>query len=173
MSLQFPNYNGIGIYSIRNYVTKSIYIGSSIHIKDRLKSHFKTGAVPDHFGMLMDIKMHPSSVFTPYIEKEIPDGTITLNELHSLENSFIKKYENGGWHTYNVVPASLSNKTESNTLLFSYPTQKRIKHNIELLLTPEEFRLIKSHASKLDSSLEYYITQAINEKMELDDKCNE
>lgn len=118
MSVQIPRYNGIGIYSIRNYATKSIYIGSSIHIKNRLKKHFKTGDVPHHIGMLLDVQRHQDSIFVPNIEKEVPDGTITLNELRSLENNFMKEYQNNGWRLYNAIPAVYSNKTEANVLLF-------------------------------------------------------
>lgn len=37
--VSIPNYNGAGIYMIKNIVTGRMYIGSAIHVNNRIKEH--------------------------------------------------------------------------------------------------------------------------------------
>jgi len=37
--ISIPDYNGAGIYMIKNIVTGKIYIGSAVHICNRIKEH--------------------------------------------------------------------------------------------------------------------------------------
>ena len=37
--VSIPEYNGAGIYMIRNIVTGRMYIGSAVHVRNRIKEH--------------------------------------------------------------------------------------------------------------------------------------
>lgn len=115
-----PEYNGAGIYIIRNIENGKVYIGSSKHIRDRLKAHdtsFRHGRCNTKF--YNDI-IHGHK-FTAEVIEELHD--IAFYELRDKEQYYTKVYDsyNNGYNTA-VVPTYdpyfyRDNKTVSDWLL--------------------------------------------------------
>lgn len=98
--INIPEYNGAGIYKITNIVNGRVYIGSSKHIKNRLKAHqtaFRSGNCNSKF--YEDImKGHK---FTAEVIEELPG--IMFYQLRDKEEYYTKKYNS--FHAgYNKAP---------------------------------------------------------------------
>ena len=100
--VSIPDYNGAGIYMIRNLMTGKMYIGSSNHIRNRIKEHdqyMRKGRCNNKF--LEDIdKGHKFTC--EVVEKH---DNIMFVELRDRELYYVKKYDcyNTGYNTQ-VVP---------------------------------------------------------------------
>ena len=99
--VSIPDYNGAGIYMIRNLVTGKVYIGSAKHIKNRIKQHdqyMRKGWCNNKF--LEDIgKGHK---FTCEIVEKY--DSINLLELRNRELYYVQKYDcyHKGYNTASV-----------------------------------------------------------------------
>ena len=100
--VSIPDYNGAGIYMIRNIVTGKLYIGSSNHIRNRIKEHdqyMRKGLCNNRFQEDID-KGHRFTC--EVIEKY---DSITLVELRDREEYYVREYDcyNSGYNTA-IVP---------------------------------------------------------------------
>ena len=87
--ISMPEYNGAGIYIIRNTTTGRVYIGSSRHIFQRAKAHdqsFRNGTCNQKF--LKDVQKGHKFV-CEVVEK---CSKITRYELRDKEEYYARKY---------------------------------------------------------------------------------
>lgn len=103
--INIPEYNGAGIYKITNIVNGKVYIGSSKHIRDRLKAHqtsFRGGYCNAKFyeDILAGHK------FTAEVIEELPG--IMFYELRDKEEYYAKKF-NAFVAGYNTAPVPTYN----------------------------------------------------------------
>ena len=88
--VNIPDYDGPGIYMIRNIETGKVYIGSSRHIMQRIKSHDRTFRKKlCNARFLEDIEKGHKFTCT-IIEKY---DSITRKELLDREKHFVKMYD--------------------------------------------------------------------------------
>lgn len=88
---QIPEYNGIGIYCIKNTDNGKHYVGSSRHVKQRLKEH--VSAMRSGYcnkKMLEDVEAGGHFVFS--VLEEIAPGC-TLYELKEKERAWVAKLD--------------------------------------------------------------------------------
>ena len=96
--ISFPEYDGAGIYIIRNTTTGKVYVGSSRHILQRAKAHdqsFRSGTCNQKF--IADIQKGHKFV-CEVVEKY---SKITRYELRDKEEYYVHKYNayNEGYNT--------------------------------------------------------------------------
>lgn len=88
--ISFPDYDGAGIYLIRNTTTGKVYVGSSRHILQRAKAHdqsFRSGTCNQKF--IADIQKGHKFV-CEVLEK---CSKITRYELRDKEEYYVRKYK--------------------------------------------------------------------------------
>ena len=100
--LNIPDYDGVGIYMIKNLITGKVYIGSSVNVKTRIKQHdyaFKKGTCNQKF--LEDIEK--GHKFTCVILEKY--DMISRYELRDRESYFVNKYDsfNSGYNNFPVI----------------------------------------------------------------------
>ena len=81
-----PDYEGIGIYSIKNIENGKRYIGSSINVAKRIQAHMTKPPLQ----MIDDISSGDS--FSVEILEKIPFGVINRYDLIDKENHYIKTF---------------------------------------------------------------------------------
>lgn len=115
--VNIPDYDGPGIYMIRNIETGKVYIGSSWHVMQRIKCHDKTfrKKVNCNARFLEDIEKGHKFTCT-IIEKY---DSITRKELRDREEHFVKMYDSmkTGYNmqivpTYNIHDYIMQNNQE-------------------------------------------------------------
>lgn len=82
--------NNCGIYYIQNTVTKQFYIGQSINLKLRLKTHFNLLRKNEHYNK------HMQNSFNKYGEDNFKSGILQYcdkSELDELEIHYIDSYD--------------------------------------------------------------------------------
>lgn len=118
------NYCIIGVYSITNMVNGKVYVGSSTHLIQRLKSHEKSLIDGTHGNKKMQrdydcvhkFQFDILEIFS--VEADISSrkcrGKYNLNEL---EAKYIQKYDclNSGYNVQRVVCANNSKCTDETT----------------------------------------------------------
>lgn len=88
--ISFPEYDGAGIYIIKNVTTGKVYVGSSRHIRQRAKAHdlsFRNGTCNQKF--LEDI--HKGHKFVCEVVEKY--SKITRYELRDKEEYYARKYK--------------------------------------------------------------------------------
>lgn len=123
-----PNYNGIGIYSIICNETEQRYIGSSIHVMNRLKGHeksFNNGTCNKKIGDLI----RKQFTFRSEVIEKISDG-ITWYELYKIEANYIRKY-NSIDSGLNIARTTACTYEEDVAYLVSSSNNKRAKSAVE------------------------------------------
>ena len=122
--VSIPDYNGAGIYMIRNIVTGKIYIGSAVHVQNRIKEHdqyMRKGLCNDKFQEDID-KGHK---FTCEIVEKCDN--MMFVELRDREEYYVKKYNcyKTGYNTQIVPTYNLEYYVKSgNQYMIKWLTRK-------------------------------------------------
>lgn len=105
--LCIPDYNGAGVYALVDEYNKK-YIGSSIHVRDRIKRHKSCmlSSLRDGHNCFLNPKieraLHLGAVFSCEVLCEV-HSDVSRYELEEIERIFLDKF--GGFDgTYNYKP---------------------------------------------------------------------
>lgn len=144
--LKYPNidteYDGIGVYAIRNKKNGKMYIGSSVDVKNRVQAH-RTRLMSSSINLKTLKDIHGPRALKQIeviILKKFAPGTITASQLLNAERDYIIKYDTieNGYNTrlplpcrpYNdseLLEGSRRKETEQITILAPRGTVDRIK----------------------------------------------
>ena len=122
--VSIPDYNGAGIYMIKNIVTGKMYIGSAVHVQNRIKQHdqyMRNGWCNNRFQEDID-KGHK---FTCEIIERCDN--IMFVELRDKEEYYIQKFDcyNTGYNVSFVPTYDLDGYIKSgNTYMIEWLTRR-------------------------------------------------
>ena len=108
-------YNGAGIYAITNESNGKQYIGSSVHIADRIKQHSYDITCGRHYSKDMIKDFQNGDTFTAKVLEKTDITEITY--LREIEHTHIQKAKNGGIVLYNIATV-YGGFTTKETLLY-------------------------------------------------------
>lgn len=100
--IEVPDVEAVRVYAIHNKKNDKYYIGSSVNVKTRLKTHQRNMEKLQGSNLKMDEDLktfEDLENFEFIILKTFPDFTITDYDLREAEEGFIKKYN--AYHGYN------------------------------------------------------------------------
>ena len=107
-------YNGAGIYAITNESNGKQYIGSSVHIADRIKQHTHDITCGRHYSNDIINDFQNGDCFTA---KVLEKADITeISYLRDREKDHIQKAENSGIILYNIAKIHGGFTTKTNIL---------------------------------------------------------
>ena len=91
--IEVPDVEAVGVYAIHNKKNDKYYIGSSVNVKTRLKTHQRNMEKLQGSNLKMDEDLktfEDLENFEFIILKPFPDFTITDYDLREAEEGFIK-----------------------------------------------------------------------------------
>lgn len=94
--INVPDVEAVGVYAIHNKKNDKYYIGSSVNVKTRLKTHQRNMEKLQGSNLKMDEDLKTFEELNDFeflVLKTFPDNTITDYELRKTEKEFIEKYE--------------------------------------------------------------------------------
>ena len=94
--INVPDVEAVGVYAIHNKKNDKYYIGSSVNVKTRLKTHQRNMEKLQGSNLKMDEDFKTFEELNDFeflVLKTFPDNTITDYELRKTEKEFIEKYE--------------------------------------------------------------------------------
>ena len=100
--IEVPDVEAVGVYAIHNRKNDKYYVGSSVNIKTRLKTHLRNMEKLQGSNLKIDEDLktfEDLKNFEFIVLKTFPDFTITDYDLREAEEGFIKKYN--AYHGYN------------------------------------------------------------------------
>lgn len=103
--IEVPDVEAVGVYAIHNRKNDKYYVGSSVNIKTRLKTHQRNMEKLQGSNLKIDEDLktfEDLENFEFIVLKTFPDFTITDYDLREAEEEFIKKYN--AYHGYNSQP---------------------------------------------------------------------
>lgn len=187
--LNIPEYNGIGIYALKNEQNGKMYIGSSKNIRKRILQH--KNSPPS--ATKEDIQH--GDTFTAMILEKLPYGSNQFY-MFAREAYFIKKYNvlNEGYNTAKTTCSSKDDLLASLAHFSNSPkmcayikniirkreqpilppctlNQKPLSNQSELITirVPKGHKaIIKAHAERQGESMNAFIVRSVNETMERD-----
>ena len=150
--LNVPNVEKIGVYAIHNKKTNKFYVGSSINIKSRMRSHRSNIEKLQGSNLKMDEDLKTLDDvknFEFLVIETFEDYKITEMQLRQKESDYIDYYDaNNGYNNPNRTPF-VNGYFEKNELLVckkATANKKRLTHkdvrkmsNFELLHRYAEF----------------------------------
>lgn len=163
--IEVPDVEAVGVYAIHNKKNDKYYIGSSVNVKTRLKTHQRNMEKLQGSNLKIDEDLktfEDLENFEFIVLKTFPDFAITDYELRKFEKEFIEKYEAyKGYNNESHEPVSTGfyNKNELLRCKKARPkAYKKLDHSdiskmtdYELVNTliiasekPEEYRILIS-----------------------------
>lgn len=119
-----------GVYIIKCLSNNKIYVGSSVNIKKRINRHFNDLKNGKHSSPQLQntFNKYGDCSFNVEIIEEFTNGSITLKELHSIEQKYLDKFkpylkENG----FNTCPIAGS----PNQIKLTEETKKKISNSLK------------------------------------------
>lgn len=94
--INVPDVEAVGVYAIHNKKNDKYYIGSSVNVKTRLKTHQRNMEKLQGSNLKMDEDLKTFEELNDFeflVLKTFPDNAITDYELRKTEKEFIEKYE--------------------------------------------------------------------------------
>ena len=109
--IEVPDVSAVGIYAIHNKENGKYYIGSSVNIKERMKTHRRNmeKLKGSNLKIESDIKtIDDLKKFEFLVVETFPDYTITDGELRRKEQEYITKYKafSDGYNSESHIPYS-------------------------------------------------------------------
>lgn len=108
-------YNGAGIYAITNKTNGKQYIGSSVHIADRIRQHANDITCGRHYSKDMIKDFQNGDAFTAIVLEKT--DIIEITYLRDMEHKHIQKAKDGGIVLYNIATV-YGGFTTAETLLY-------------------------------------------------------
>lgn len=87
----------VGVYLIKNKLTEESYIGQSRNIENRFNNH-KQNFKKKKYALYSDMRFYGLDAFDFSVIE-----TCSISELDEREMYWIKKYQDDGYHLYNII----------------------------------------------------------------------
>lgn len=168
-----PEIQKIGVYAIHNTKNGKYYIGSTVNITNRLCMHSRDIRLHGGINCKMKNDMKSGSSvhdFEFVILRLFEDGEITQEQLREQERTFINKYDTYSGHNDSHFPPLCSYRIPVGVPLFASKTivQGTAENCEKIYVTVPKGKKeqIKTAAESSGKSLNGYINEAIDEKMQ-------
>lgn len=169
-----PDYNGPGVYAIKNITRGKVYIGSSIHVRDRLRAHECSFR---HWKCNKKIceDLEKGDVFEATILERI-DEEAGERGLRSAESTHINATPKGILYNDDKHPpyamlSSISLGVQSDIPCYvnrRKPERKPKEFEVKLKIGLEQRDVIQTHAQAQGESVNGFIKRAIQEAIQRD-----
>lgn len=162
-----PNVEKIGVYAVHNKKTNKYYVGSSVNIKSRMKSHRSNIEKLKGSNLRMDEDLktvEDIENFEFLVLETFEDYKITESQLRQKESEYIEYYDaNNGYNNPTRTPF-INGYFGKNELLFcKKPRNKKKKLTLEDIRKMSNLELLHRYAEFCNNKANCYTSARIAE----------
>ena len=98
--MNIPNYDGPGVYAIKNEKNGKVYIGDSSDVQRRIRSHFYMLLQKTHTNAEMQLDFNNNDPFSAEVIRTFPNTANADTEMEAAKREEIKKHDsiNNGYN---------------------------------------------------------------------------
>ena len=165
--LNVPDVEKIGVYAIHNKKTNKYYVGSSVNIKSRMKSHRSNIEKLNGSNLRIDEDLktvEDIENFEFIVLETFEDYEITESQLRQKESEYIEYYDaKNGYNNPTRTPFTNGYFGKNELLFCKKPRNKKKKLTFEDVRTMSNLELLHRYAEFYNNKANCYTSTRIAE----------